>query len=190
MDRPLQPNQLINTIQGISSEPVTDPVQPGIQGAIIGIIEGLLGSKHRRQTLLYRLFPGKWGSVKTVTTKDLLPGQWSALYRWIEPQRYEEGDKTPWYGSADFVTEATLLMAEPSHGIKEGQEHLDQGHHFFESYCIGRFGQIPTMQCGCEATALTALGTPFCETHAEAGKNRKAYKLQADITVKELKDAE
>lgn len=188
MERPLQPNDLIKSISRISAAP-GDDIHDGIKGAIIGIIEGLLGTKQRRQILLFRLFPGKWADVKSVTTKDLLPGQWRALNRWISPAQYQQGDRTPWYGSADFVTEATLLMAERTY--LEGQEHLDPAREtMFMKHCAETYGQIPTMQCGHLATSLTALGTPFCAECADGGMNKQAYQLMADTPIMELKNVD
>ena len=188
MDRPLQPQDLIKTLYKITTGEIKE-VEPGVKGAMIGIIESLLGSKARRQTLLYRLFPAKWPMPKNVSTKDLTPGQWYALMRWIEPASFENPDGTkPWYGSADFITEATLVMNHSK--SLEGQEHLEKHDEFLVEYLHGRFGCIPKMKCGCEASGLTGLFDPYCLEHAEGGSNQDAYIMESNQSILEIENAD
>ena len=184
MQRPLNPDQLIKSLYTISTGHI-DEVEKGLQGAIIGIIEGLLGSRARRQILLYRLFPAKWPEPKKVSTKDLTPGQWYALKRWVGPVPPPEG-ATGWYGSADFVAEATLVISKSS--AREGQEHLDKNDQYFMEYCQGKYGCVPVMVCGHQATGLTGLFNPYCAECSQGGENKEAYEILANQSIMELQD--
>ena len=181
MNRPLSPEKIIELLARIASEENPPETPRGMQGAIIGIIESLFGSRGRRQRLLFKLFPGKWSMVGNVSTKDLLPGQWNALNRWVQPVKVD--DDSPWIGDDDFVSEAALVMA--SCDMKEGQEHLENDNSYFEEFCRGKYGCIPVMECKHQATALTALWLPFCMECAEGGENKLAYTIK-----KELEDAQ
>ena len=189
MNRPLSPEQVVKSLYKISISLDLNEVPEGIKGAMRGIIQNLVGSRQRRQLLFYKIFPGKWATPKDVTTNDLLPGQWAALQRWIEPGKSETPNgKTPWFGSADFVTEVALIMAESKQ--QEGQEHLDNDGAFLLEYCTGRYGCVPVMVCGCEANQLTALFEPYCSVHCEAGQNKEAYQIKADQSLMELEGEE
>lgn len=185
MDRPLEPKQVIESLHKISELPGED-IQQGLKGAIIGILEDTLGSRIARLELLYKLFPGKWETIGEVSTRDLSRGQWNALNRWISPERIEQGDKSIWVGNLDFVIEASHVMEMSLK--REGQEHLDPQTKNFLEYCLGKYGGVPLMSCGHEATGLTALYNPYCTTCCEGGNNREAYQIVANQSIMELEE--
>jgi len=186
MNRPLEARQVIESLHKISETVPIPEVPPGLKGAIIGILEDTLGSRVARLELLFRLFPGKWETIGEVSTKDLTPGQWNALNRWIKPERVETGDKATWFGNLDFVVEASRVM-EICLG-REGQEHLDPSSKNFLEFCLGKYGAIPFMACGHEATGLTGLYNPYCIKCAEGGSNKKAYQILANQSIMELEE--
>lgn len=188
MERPLEPRQVIESLHKIAEKTLPgDNIPKGLKGAIIGILEDTLGGRVARLELLYKLFPGKWETIGEVSTNDLTTGQWQALKRWIQPERVENQDgKSTWFGNLDFVVEASRL-AETSFK-KDGQEHLDPQTENFIEYCLGKYGAIPLMACGHEATGLTGLWNPYCIKCAEGGSNKKAYQILANQSIMELEE--
>jgi len=186
LKRPMSAEQVIESVAIISGKPVDVALDRGIKGAIVGIFDSLVGSRESRNSLLFRLFPGKWMLYDAVSSKDLSESEWYALKRWVGPNK-PEGEK--WQGTADFITECARLnfhfdISPSGKRILEGQEHLSENS-FFAEFCVGRFGCIPVMGCGCKANSLTALFNPFCIDHADGGSNKEAYIIQADIPLEE-----
>jgi hypothetical protein len=181
--RPMSAEQVIDSIGLISQLPVTsDPMERGLKGAIIGILDNLLGSREVRIALLFRLFPEKWSLVgDSASSNDLTEGEWIALKRWVGPSK-PEGER--WQGSPDFVSECAQLNYHLD--IKVGQQHLGKGDEFFEEFCNGRFGCVPVMMCGHKSNSLTAIFNPFCSLCANSGQNKEAYKMKTDQTVMEM----
>ena len=184
--RPMSAEKVIESLAIISEKPVIDHVDQGMKGAIIGILDSLLGSRVARNSALFRLFPGKWGLLDDISSKELSEGQWYALKRWIGPHK-PEGEK--WQGSTDFVIECAQInyyldVDQDGKQLKLEEEHLTDNS-FFEDFCYGRFGHIPVMACGHEANNVTAIFNPFCSLCCDGGKNKEAYAIKADIPLKE-----
>ena len=184
LQRPMPAEKVIESIGIISKKTDFDPIERGLKGAIIGILDSLLGSRDSRNALLFRLFPGKWDLLEDISSNDLSEGEWYALKRWVGPNK-PEGEK--WQGVMDFITECAQLNYYLD--IKTGGEKAEEetfNNAFFEEFCNGRFGHIPEMACGHPATDLTALFKPFHAQCADGGKNKLAYQAKADQSLMEL----
>ena len=178
MKRPMTPDRVIESIAIISSKAVDEPMERGLKGAIVGILDSLLGNRATRNSILFVLFPDKWLLTDSISSNDLTEGEWAALKRWIGPHK-PEGEK--WQGTADFCSELGAINYFPKEEKKEiGPKP------FFAEFCIGRFGCIPEMACGHLASELTALFNPFCIECADSGQNKAAYTIKADQALMEL----
>jgi len=190
LTRPMSADDVIESITVLSKKEDFDPVDQGMKGAIIGIIDSLLGSRESRNFVLFLLFPGKWGLLDDISSKDLSEGEWYALRRWVGPNK-PEGEK--WQGSLDFVVECAHLNSHLDAGPREKQMELQEKkskpsdhEEFIKEFLIGRFGVVPEMSCGHGANELTALFNPFCNLCCDGGKNKEAYKIAANEPLKEI----
>ena len=175
LKRPMTPDQVIESIAIISSKPVDVPMERGMKGAIVGILDSLLGTRALRNSILYILFYPKWLLTDEISSNDLTEGEWAALKRWIGPHK-PEGEK--WQGTADFCSELGALNYFP-------KEEPEEPKPFFAEFCIGRFGCIPEMACGHKATEITCLFEPFCKICADSGQNKEAYTVKSEQSIME-----
>jgi len=180
MKRPMKPDQVIESLTIISKKPIDEPMERGMKGAIVGILDSLLGTRVLRNGILFVLFPDKWLLTDEISSNDLTEGEWVALKWWIGPHK-PEGEK--WQGCPDFVSELGSINYFPKEYTQEKQE---EPRPFFAEFCVGRFGCIPEMACGHKANEITALFNPFCTKCADGGQNKEAYTIKADQALMEL----
>lgn len=73
--------------QQIDRFPSPPPLSKGRHGAIVGILNTICKSTQARYEVLMWCFPGKWPSLRDVSTKDLTDDEWFALNSWVNPHK-------------------------------------------------------------------------------------------------------
>ncbi len=111
--------QLIMTPQPISArspqqikekcrqdEKIVVILSKGQQGALIGTLQKHLGGKDNRQLVCGWLF---LGMTFPLSSKKLTPGQWNALWQWVD---FQDIDDEKWKPQPAFQLEAGLVLTE------------------------------------------------------------------------------
>jgi hypothetical protein len=78
------------------------------KGSIVGYLNKYIGGDDNRKAVLGFVFKGQPGLL--MSTKELNPGEWFALARWIDAYHSDEDGK--WHVSERFEIEALLVLAE------------------------------------------------------------------------------
>jgi hypothetical protein len=97
----------------------------GQRGAVIGIINKIVGGDENRHLLMGWMFAPDMEHFNIISTKTLNDAQWAALYGWIDFRKDE--DHNVWLPQPEFVNECLACMSEAMRAyqrVKYGDQHL------------------------------------------------------------------
>ena len=81
------------------------PMPAGKRGVIVGALNGVLdeGDDDRYRVLAFIFAP----DVGLLSTKQLNPGEWEALWEWVGSYQDDDG----WHTSPEFKTECKMILS-------------------------------------------------------------------------------
>lgn len=105
--------KILRYVEGAKSFPSSIAIEPGIRGAMIGILNEACAGNDARRAVLSWLFSDEGADVahglaSQKSTHDLTDFQWWALHQWICPVKTDEG---PWISDGEFNTEIVAVLS-------------------------------------------------------------------------------